>query len=46
MKECLGWGEKAEAFSRCGVVRPDDVLDVLFGVIGEFGLAWEVAPEK
>ena len=44
IEECLGWGEIAEAFSRCCVVRSDDVLDVLFGVIGEFGLAWEVAP--
>ena len=42
----LGWGEIAEAFWVCGVIRPDDVLDVLLGVIGELGFAWQVAPEN
>ena len=45
MDEGLGRSEEAEAFSRCCVDGPDEVVDVLGAVVAELGLSRQVAPQ-
>ena len=45
MNQGLGRREEAEAFSRCCVDGPDEVMDVLGAVVAELSLSRQVAPQ-